>query len=264
MSHPDHDAVPGHRRDSFAPPLTRRQMLRLATTFGLGAGALQLVGCERNNDNPARPTACAAIPAETVGPYPADGSDGGFNILAQPGVVRSDIRASFNGPTGVADGVPLTILLTLVSASNCAARAGNAVYLWQADRLGRYSLYSSGVTTESYLRGVQETDANGNVTFLSIFPGVETGRWPHLHIQVFESLALATSGANRIAASQIALTRSAAEQVYATAAYASNLTPFSQVTLGTDPVFADGSSLQVATMGGDVVAGMTAALTLAV
>ena len=246
-----------------ATPLTRRQVLKLATTFGVGAGLLQVIGCSKN-ENPSQPRACTAIPQESVGGHPGDGTDGGFNILAQPGVVRSDIRASFNGPTGVADGVPLTILLTVVSAASCAARAGSAVYLWQADRLGRYSLYTPGITAESYLRGVQETDASGKVTFVSIFPGVEAGRWPHLHIEVFESLAVATNGSNRITASQIALPRTACEQVYATATYSANLTAFSQLALNTDPVFSDSSMLELATVGGDVNAGMTAALTIAV
>jgi len=44
------------------------------------------------------------IPEETGGPYPADGTnthDGSIiNVLNQSGVVRSDIRAGFNGATG--------------------------------------------------------------------------------------------------------------------------------------------------------------------
>ena len=43
------------------------------------------------------------IPEETGGPYPADGTNthGGsiINVLNQSGVVRSDIRAGFNGAT---------------------------------------------------------------------------------------------------------------------------------------------------------------------
>lgn len=32
---------------------------------------------------------------------------------------------------------------------------GAAVYLWHGDRDGNYSLYSSGLENENYLRGVQ-------------------------------------------------------------------------------------------------------------
>jgi hypothetical protein len=62
-------------------------------------------------------TACPALPEETSGPFPADGShrqnpgpQGQHevpNILAAPGIVRQDIRASFNASSTVAAGVPL-------------------------------------------------------------------------------------------------------------------------------------------------------------
>ena len=46
--------------------------------------------------------------------------------------------------SGIAAGVPLNIVLTIVSASTCAPLAGAAVYLWHCDREGRYSLYNAG------------------------------------------------------------------------------------------------------------------------
>ena len=57
--------------------------------------------------------------------------------------------------------------------------------MWHCDRLGRYSLYGAGVTNQNYLRGTQEADASGNVTFTSIFPGCYSGRWPHIHFEVY-------------------------------------------------------------------------------
>src|SRR4029453_1536909 len=126
-----------------------------------------------------------------AGPLPGDGSNGP-NALTQSGVVRSDIRSSFAGLSGTADGIPLTIMLTIVSASTCAPLPGYAVYVWHCSREGLYSLYSPGVTDQNYLRGVQETDANGQVTFTSIFPACYSGRWPHIHFEVYPSLAAAT------------------------------------------------------------------------
>src|SRR3954467_1757394 len=140
-------------------------------------------------------TCVAEIPQETGGPYPADGSNANssnqtVNVLTRSGIVRSDIRTSIS--TGnTAAGVPLTIKLTLVdSNSNCAPLAGYAVYLWHCNRDGKYSLYSSGVTSEDYLRGVQATDSTGTVTFTSIFPACYSGRWPHVHFEIYPSLAL--------------------------------------------------------------------------
>ena len=42
------------------------------------------------------------IPEETAGPYPGDGSNGP-NVLAESGIVRSDITRSFGTASGVAD-----------------------------------------------------------------------------------------------------------------------------------------------------------------
>ena len=140
--------------------------------------------------------ACARIPSETEGPFPADSSNGP-NVLNVSGVVRSDIRSSFGGLSGTADGVPLTIVLSIVAVSTCEVLAGRAVYLWHCDRLGRYSLYSSGAANQNYLRGVQEADAAGRVTFTSIFPGCYAGRWPHIHFEVYPSLAAAASVATK-------------------------------------------------------------------
>jgi protocatechuate 3,4-dioxygenase beta subunit len=130
--------------------------------------------------------------------------------------------------------------------------------------LGRYSLYSSGVTNQNYLRGVQEADASGKVTFTSIFPGCYSGRWPHIHFEVYRSLSAATSVSNKIATSQIALPKSACDEVYATSGYATSVANLSRVSLASDMVFSDGSALELATVSGSVSGGMTATLTVAV
>ena len=62
-------------------------------------------------------------------------------MLSASGVVRSDIRSSFGGLSGSADGVALTVVLTIVSTSTCEPLAGRAVYLWHCDARGRYSMY---------------------------------------------------------------------------------------------------------------------------
>ena len=207
---------------------------------------------------------CTKIPEETAGPYPGDGSNGP-NVLSTSGVVRSDIRTSFGSLSGTAAGVTLTIKLKLTDASNsCAPLAGYAVYLWHCDREGRYSLYSSGVTNQNYLRGVQETDDNGEVTFTSIFPACYSGRWQHIHFEVYPSAAAATSSANKIATSQLALPKSACDEVYATTGYSASVSNLASVSLSSDNVFSDGSSSQLATVTGSTSAGYTASLDVAV
>ena len=183
-------------------------------------------------------------------------------MLALSGVVRSDLRTSFAGLSGTAGGVLLTTTLTIVERSTCTPLAGRAVYLWHADREGRYSLYSSGVTDQNYLRGVQVTDANGQVTFLSVFPGCYAGRWPHIHFEIHPSLAVATASSNKVATSQLGFPKATCDVVYATTGYAASITNLAGVSLATDNVFSDGSSQQIAAMSGDVSGGYTAQLTV--
>ena len=186
-------------------------------------------------------------------------------MLNQSGIVRQDIRSSFGSSTTTAEGVPLKIQLTIQDAADCAPIAGAAVYLWHCDRDGNYSLYSQGVTDENYLRGVQEADANGVVTFQSIFPACYPGRWPHAHFEVFPSLDMATNENNRIATSQIALPKDICEEVYATAGYAQSVQTLSQLSLASDMVFRDdGGAQQLGMMSGSVADGLQVALVVPV
>jgi len=207
---------------------------------------------------------CEEIPEETAGPYPGDGSNGP-NVLTQSGIVRSDIRSSFGSASGTAEGVPLTINLTVLDQANgCAASAGAAVYLWHCNRDGLYSLYSQGITDQNYLRGVQETDSSGRVTFKSIFPAAYSGRWPHIHFEVYPNLSAATSAGNVTATSQLALPEDACKLVYATDGYSQSVRNLAQTSLSSDNVFGDGAAQQLAEVAGDVTAGFTAELTVPV
>lgn len=214
-------------------------------------------------------SACTAINEETAGPYPGDGSNTAngsvANVLATSGVVRSDIRASIGGATGVAAGIPLTVRLTLVNAANaCALLEGYAVYLWHCDALGRYSMYSSGVTAENYLRGVQASAADGIVTFQTIYPGCYDGRVPHMHFEVYRSVSSATSYSNKLRTSQIAFPPEVSAAVYATSGYGNSAANSARVSNATDGIFSDGIGLQLATLSGDVASGYTASLQVAI
>src|SRR5438876_4078308 len=194
--------------------IDRRQLLKLAGFTTISAGLMSIAACAPAGSGlassrasstasagaagTAAATSCAVIPQETGGPFPGDGSNGP-NVLAQSGIVRQDIRSSFGSSSTVAAGVPLTIDLTIQDAAkSCAPLSGAAVYLWHCDRNGAYSLYSNGVTGENYLRGVQAADSKGLVTFKSIFPACYSGRWPHIHFEVYPNLDAATDEANKI------------------------------------------------------------------
>jgi len=212
---------------------------------------------------------CAVIPEETGGPYPGDGTNsnasGIVNVLTQSGIVRSDIRSSFGSSSAMAVGVPLTIKLQIVNVnSNCAPLPGYALYLWHCDRDGNYSLYSSGVTGENYLRGVQQADSNGMVIFDSIFPGCYSGRMPHVHFEVYPTLAKSTSAANRVRTSQFTFPMATLNEVYATAGYSASVRNLAQISYATDMVFSDGTSLQMGAMSGNPTDGYVVTLTVGV
>ncbi|MEU2288736.1 intradiol ring-cleavage dioxygenase [Streptomyces sp. NPDC013178] len=259
------------------PVLARRRMIRLMA----GASLIPLAGCTGAEDDTAAASStsgssssssgtssaeCATIPNETAGPYPGDGSNG-VNVLKESGVVRSDITKSFGDSAGgTAEGVPLTVTLTVVdAASGCGTpKQGAAVYLWHCDREGAYSLYSEGVTDENYLRGVQETDDKGQVTFSSVFPGCYAGRWPHIHFEVYGSLDDATAATSITNTSQLAFPQDVCDTVYATDGYGQSVRNLSRLSLEADSIFSDGHDQQLATVTGGVEKGYTATLTVPV
>src|SRR5205085_5596969 len=106
-------------------------------------------------------------------------------------------------------------------------------------------------------------DAGGVVRFQTIYPACYPGRWPHIHFEVFPSLAAAADVANKLATSQIALPKATCDRVYAGNGHAQSRRHFAGMTLADDGVFSDGAALDLATMTGDL-RGLTAALTVAV
>jgi protocatechuate 3,4-dioxygenase beta subunit len=277
--HADHELEDHDRGLVFdLSTMDRRRVLKLLGFGGLSASLFTILGCGPSGAtgtplasaaataaSVASGASCAVIPEETAGPFPGDGSNGP-NVLSEDGVVRTDIRSSFGSSTTVAEGVPLAIKLTIQDAGgDCAPLAGAAVYLWHCDRDGGYSLYSQAVSDENYLRGVQEADDGGLVTFQSIFPGCYSGRWPHIHFEVYPSLELAKDEGNRIATSQIALPKDACDVVYATDGYSQSIQNLSQVSLASDNVFRDDSAArQLGTVTGDVAGGLTVNATIPV
>jgi protocatechuate 3,4-dioxygenase beta subunit len=285
MTPPQPDAEP--TAAAGAVPMGRRRALTLLA--GAGASVVALAACGRSGGDstaatttsttaaqPGGPPGGAApsdassgstsddgtIPEETAGPYPGDGSNGP-NVLTQDGVVRKDIRSSFGGASGTADGVPLTIDLEIVDTGG-SPLPGAAVYVWHCDREGRYSMYGD-ITDENYLRGVQVADADGRLAFTSIFPGAYSGRWPHIHFEVYPDEAEATSAGTPTATSQIALPEDVCAEVYATTGYEQSVTNLSRSSLASDNVFGDdGGVEQLAAMSGDVDSGLTASLSVPV
>lgn len=251
MTHDAHDLGLAH---DLASILSRRKVLAL---FGASA-AVAAGGCDRLpflSRAEAEVAAkgpdglqCVVHPAETAGPFPADGSNRAHgtlaNVLRESGIVRRDMRNNLGGG-GVADGIELTLTAYLVSVGqSCTPLAGHAIYLWHCDAEGRYSVYD--LEQASYLRAVAVTDAQGKAEFVTIVPGCYMGRYPHMHFEVYPSLETATDYRNRLLTSQLAIPEQACNDVYSRhAAYAASIANFARSPLDRDGIFRDNTPGQL-------------------
>jgi protocatechuate 3,4-dioxygenase beta subunit len=200
---------------------------------------------------------CDEIPDETSGPYP-DTKD----MIDSATYDRSDITEDRTG-------TPLTLTLTVEDASNsCAPIAGAKVMIWHCDKDGIYSEYSNstnaGSTSTTYLRGWQVTDANGTVTFKTIYPGWYTPRATHIHIEIY-------SGSTVKKVTQIGFPDDVNQTVYAqTSLYTKGQ---NSTTDDSDQVYGNGTQngtdgggheFQIATVTGDTTSGYTASIPVAI
>lgn len=284
LARPDEELVDQGLAFDLGTMFSRRRML---TFLGIGALGVGAAACGKGSGSTsttatatssggasstttastgaAAVSALTEIPEETAGPYPGDGSNGP-DILEQSGVIRRDIRPSFGDASGVAEGVPLTIELDIVDiAGGNVPFADVAVYVWHCTREGEYSMYSASVADENFLRGVQVAGADGKVAFTSIFPACYSGRWPHIHFEVYPDASSITDSTNAIATSQVALPEETCNIVFAEAGYEQSVTNLAQVTLASDNVFGDDSgAAQLGTVTGDVASGYIVSLTVSV
>jgi protocatechuate 3,4-dioxygenase beta subunit len=148
-------------------------------------------------------------PKVTEGPYYVDED-----------LNRSDVRSDpATGP--VKEGALLALTFRVSQASNggCAALQGAKVEIWHCDAAGVYSDVSDpGFNTmgQQFLRGYQVTDANGQATFATIYPGWYSGRTVHIHFKVHRD----TSAQSSVFTSQLFFDDSLSDQVFSQAPYA--------------------------------------------
>lgn len=172
----------------------------------LGLGSIIAIptlttSCNKDK-NTITPSTCQPSPTETAGPFP---------IKTPSDLVRESIL-------GDRTGIPLLINITIQNTENaCAPLEGVFVDIWQCDAKGNYSEYNDQLdgdfTSKHFLRGRQQTDANGKVSFISIYPGWYPGRAPHLHVEI------RNSSRTSLLISQIAFPEDISKAVYATANY---------------------------------------------
>jgi protocatechuate 3,4-dioxygenase beta subunit len=206
--------------------LSRREALAAA-----GAGALALYGVACGDDNKATPTStaatgnssaesasCVLTPEQTEGPY-----------YIADSLIRRDI-------TEDRDGTPLELRLRVQDAESCDSVKNATVEVWHSDALGVYSGFGQASGERTFLRGGQKSDADGNVTFRTIYPGWYQGRTPHIHVKVH-------AGGEEVHTGQLYFDDDVSAAVYRKAPYESRGEP--TTTNSTDGVYANGGDQSV-------------------
>jgi protocatechuate 3,4-dioxygenase beta subunit len=218
--------------------------------MALGAGIiLPLSGCKKTVSGTASSSStaagssgsCTVAPTETEGPFPT---------ITPSSLVTSNIVSDRTG-------VPFTIKITINNSNNsCAALQGAIVDIWHCDADGSYSEYggtsmqTANYTSVHFLRGRQVTDANGLVTFTSIFPGWYSGRAPHIHVHIY------SANGTSLKVTQIAFPTDICDTVYTSAT--NYYKKGKQDTSNTaDNIFSDSLASELASVSGSVSAGYT-------
>ena len=233
--------------------LTRRGALALAggaAVYAVAAACSTAAGTaaatpSQASASPSPSGSLVLTPQETAGPYPLD-------LHSTPSFFRSDI-------TEGKAGVPLTLTLTILHQTG-APLASARVDVWQCDKDGVYSGYQQpGANTvgQTFMRGIQLTDASGKVTFKTVYPGWYAGRITHIHFQVYLNNGL-------VATSQLAFPDDATRAVYSSALYAAHGQNSTVQSFAQDNVFSDGTAHEMLALTGSIETGFAATMTAVV
>jgi protocatechuate 3,4-dioxygenase beta subunit len=152
--------------------MNRRDLLKNASLAGFATFlASKGIATDRNDLKPLAD--CVIFPSETAGPFPMD-------LSKDSSKFRQAIQEDRVG-------VPIKVILSVVNVNDgCKPIANARVDLWHNDKDGDYSGFDDFDTEgETWCRGIQMTDANGQVTFTSIYPGWYPGRATHMHFSVY-------------------------------------------------------------------------------
>ncbi|HEX4852427.1 MAG TPA: intradiol ring-cleavage dioxygenase [Puia sp.] len=225
--------------------------------IGVSSAPLLIEACQKENSRTSATTVsgsdstesvsgtCYTSPEETAGPYP-------FDLSSNSAMFRSDI-------TEGKEGIPLTLILTIVNSNNnCTVIPNARVDIWHCDKDGYYSEYNEpgylgqeNNTGKTFLRGIQIADSNGQVKFITIYPGWYQGRATHIHVEVFVSSVLKKT-------TQLAFPDKLNQEVYTTSLYAGHGQNTSVADNEADGIFADSLSEELLTLSGDTSNGFSA------
>ncbi|KAF2713285.1 aromatic compound dioxygenase [Pleomassaria siparia CBS 279.74] len=212
-----------NRRDMMSGSMSKRNELKYTTI---------------QNDT------CVLAPETIFGPYAVDGE-----------MNRHDLRETQAG-------IDFYLDIGVLDLTTCEPLTNAALTIWSCNATGSYSSYTGvnpdtvelfdgwtkredGTTDdETFLRGVQKTDSNGMVEFLTTFPGYYASRTTHMHVTVQSDVTNGTSysqsGTQHIG--QLFFDEDLLNTVYATAPYSAHLDTLTRVTNANDSIFTEASA----------------------
>lgn len=244
--------------------MDRRALLKQLGILGVSMVVTRCVsgqaGGEAINGN-TESGACAVTAPDEVGPFPADGSNASGdsdpavldNVYPDSPLIRQDITESIMG-------IPLTLVISLQDITHsCEPLEGYYVYIWHCNPDGEYSAYTGSGNgthdrTETYLRGIGQSNAEGKLGFVTVYPGWYAGRAVHIHAQVYKALDDLTP----ILTTQFAFPSAVNNEAQQTAGYKGNT---GMLENSEDQVFSDGITTQMLTVSGSIN-GYVASITL--
>lgn len=157
--------------------MTRREVIALMGLTGATLAIGRTLGQVETGGSSEFPS-CVVRPEQMEGPYYTDER-----------LERSDIRVEPS--TGeVKEGIPLALTFRVFQIGNsCTPLEGATVDIWNCDAQGDYSAFEDtrqgfDNVGQIWLRGYQVTDENGEVQFLTIYPGWYPGRAVHIHFKI--------------------------------------------------------------------------------
>lgn len=236
--------------------INRKDFLKNLGLAGVTVAAAPILAhCSRSDDDSSSSSGsssggttsgtCSVTNSETEGPFPTK---------TPSSLVRTNI-------VGDRTGVAFTVKITIQNTNNsCAALQGALVDIWHCDKDGNYSEYggttmqSTDYTSNHFLRGRQSTDANGLVTFTSIFPGWYQSRATHIHVHIYKA------DGTSLLVTQIAFPEgsdSAVVAVNSASSYGYTKGMSGYTYNASDNVFSDGTSNEMSTVTGSVSTGYT-------
>jgi len=202
---------------------------------------------KKDNEDTMTTNGCIISPTETKGPFP---------IKTPAQLVQANIVSDRTG-------VALLVILTIQNKNtSCLPLQGALVDIWHCDKEGNYSEYggtnmqTTDYTNVHFLRGRQTTDANGQVSFISIYPGWYSSRAPHIHLEILSSTGTS------LLVTQIAFPEDISKQVYSSNLYASH--GQADTANSTDNVFSDSLANNMGSITGNVNDGFTLTKTIVV